>query len=149
MMKKKLALIMTVVLVISLMTTVMANAAIRLPDLPFASGYITFNDAYVESPSTGKVTVHFSVTANDVMTKLGAKTIVLQERASAADAWGEYATYSYEDYDNMLNSKVMTYKSSITDNVKSGYQYRAKVYFYAEKGGYDTDTFITDYVKAK
>lgn len=148
-MKKKFALIMTVVLVISMMTTMMANAAIRLPDSPFASEYITANNAYVESPSTGKVTVNFSITANDVMTKLGAKTIVLQERASAADSWVEFATYSYQDYSNMLGSKVMTYKSSITESVKSGYQYRAKVYFYAEKGGYDTDTFITSYVKAK
>lgn len=148
-MKKKFALIMTVVLVISMMTTVIANAAIRLPNLPFASEYIFSDNAYVESPSTGKVTVHFSVTANDVMTKLGAKTIVLQERASASKPWTEFGTYSYEDYDNMLDSKVMTHSSSITENVTSGYQYRAKVYFYAEKGGYDTDTFITDYVKAK
>lgn len=148
-MKKKLALIMTVVLVISMMMTVIANAAIRLPDSPFVSEYITANNAYVESPSTGKVTVNFSITANDVMTKLGAKTIVLQERANASKSWTEYATYSYEDYTNMLTSNAKTYKSSITESVKSGYQYRAKVYFYAEKGGYDTDTFITDYVKAK
>ena len=148
-MKKKFALIMTVVLVISMMTTMIANAAIRLPNLPFANGYIFSDNAYVESPSTGKVTVNFSITANDVKTKLGAKTIVLQERASASKPWTEYATYSYEDYTNMMRNNAKGHNSSITENVTSTYQYRAKVYFYAEKGGYGTDTFITDYVKAK
>ena len=148
-MKKKMSLIMAVAIMISMMMTVMASAAIKLPHLPYASEYITAYNAYVESPSTGKVTVNFSITANDVMTKLGAKTIVLQERASASKPWTEYATYSYEDYSNMMRNNAKGHNSSITENVTSTYQYRAKVYFYAEKGGYGTDTFITDYVKAK
>lgn len=148
-MNKRSCLFFMVVFIAILLIASAANASIApLSDLR-ASDYITDYYGDVESNSQGKLTVNFSIDANDVMTILGVKTIVLQERANVNAAWGTYGTYTYEDYSKMLKSKAASYINDITINVKSGYQYRAKMYFYAEKGGYDTRELITNYVKAK
>lgn len=114
-----------------------ANAAF------FASEYITDCYAYADVSSNGYVTIKFDIRAPRVMDVLGAKTIIIQEQAPGSSRWTSVATFSSDDYSNMLGYNRRDYDSEIYYNGKSGYSYRAKVYFYSEKGGYDTREFIT------
>lgn len=142
-MKKRIVLLALMFTAIFSMAGV-ANAAI------LASDYIAIAKSYITANSDGSLTINFSITGCDKMDMLGVKTIILQERADSNQKWEEAKTYSYADYANMIAYGTSDYKSKVTyDDAKSGYQYRAKVYFYAEKGGYDTRELITLVVKAK
>lgn len=115
-----------------------ANASI------YASEYISNCFARTAVYDNGRVTVSFYITATRTMDVLGAQTIIIQEKAPSASSWTSVATLSSNDYSNMLGYNRGSYDSSVSYyGGKSGYQYRAKVYFYAEKGGYDTAEFIT------
>ena len=121
-----------------------ANAAI------LSSDYMNDWSAGVYSLSRGTVDVTFEVQAPNTMDKLGAKTIILQERATGSSTWNPVYTFSYTNDSNMLARKALSHDYTVSyDNAVSGYSYRAKVYFYAEKGGSDTIEFITSPVKAK
>lgn len=136
-MRKKLIAILIMLTVIFSMSSV-ANAAF------FASEYITDCYAYADVSSNGYVTIKFDIRAPRVMDVLGAKTIIIQEQAPGSSSWTSIATLSSADYPNMLAYNRKVYDSEISYyGGKSGYSYRAKVYFYAENGGYDTKEFIT------
>lgn len=116
-----------------------ANAAIT------ASEYISDCYAQIATYSGGRVTVSFSITATSTMDILGVQTIIIQEKAPGSSRWTSVATLSSDDYSNMLGYNRSFYDSNVSYyGGRSGYSYRAKVYFYAEKGGYDTKEFIAD-----
>ena len=134
--KKLIALLMMFTIIFSM--TAVANAAL------FSSEYISNCYAATKVSSNGRVTVSFDINATDQMDVLGAKTIIIQEQAPGSSSWTSIATLSSADYPNMLAYNKRDYGSNVYYNGgKSGYSYRAKVYFYAEKGGYDTKEFIT------
>jgi len=142
-MRKKPALLAMLLIVIFSLTAV-ANAAV------YTSDYIARAEADITTSSNGKLTINFSITGRTVMDQIGVKTIVLQERANSSSSWEEVETYSYLDYSNMMRYKTSETKSNVTySNAAAGYQYRAKVYFYAENGGYDSREYITTTVFAK
>lgn len=115
-----------------------ANAAIT------SSEYISDCYAQIATYSGGRVTVSFSITATSTMDILGVQTIIIQEKAPGSSRWTSVATLSSDDYSNMLGYNRSFYDSNVSYyGGRSGYSYRAKVYFYAEKGGYDTQEFIT------
>ena len=114
-----------------------------------ASEYLSYYSAYITTSSNGKVTVNFDVNATSTVDLVGAKTIVLQERENSSKSWNAVKTFSYTSYPNMLRSNAATNFSSVSYNGISGYSYRAKVYFYAEKGGYNTAEYLTQSVVAK
>ena len=114
-----------------------ANASVR------SSEYISDCYAEIATYSGGRVTVSFDITATRTMDVLGVQTIIIQEQAPGSRNWSSVATLSSDDYPNMLGYNRSGYASSVSYyGGKSGYSYRAKVYFYAEKGGYDTEEFI-------
>ena len=116
-----------------------ANAAIT------SSEYISDCYAQIATYSGGRVTVSFSITATSTMDILGVQTIIIQEKAPGSSRWISVATLSSDDYSNMLGYNRSFYDSNVSYyGGRSGYSYRAKVYFYAEKGGYDTKEFIAD-----
>ena len=116
-----------------------ANAAIT------SSEYISDCYAQIATYSGGRVTVSFSITATSTMDILGVQTIIIQEKAPGSSRWTSVATLSSDDYSNMLGYNRSFYDSNVSYyGGRSGYSYRAKVYFYAEKGGYDTKEFIAD-----
>lgn len=116
-----------------------ANASIR------SSEYISDCYAEIATYSGGRVTVSFDITATSTMDVLGAKTIIIQEKAPGSRNWSSVATLSSDDYPNMLTYNRISHISNVSYyGGQSGYSYRAKVYFYAEKGGYDTKEFIAD-----
>jgi len=142
-MNKKLKIIFTILLmvVMCMMTTSIAMAR--------ASKYIDAYNGGIHSYSNGDLEIYFNITSEGTVDKLGAKTIILQEWNKNTKKWVGIQTYSYADYPNMLKSNTqnnnfyITYSDSVSEHL-----YRAKIYFYAEKGGYDTRELITDSVTA-
>ena len=116
-----------------------ANAAIT------SSEYISDCYAKVATYPGGRVTVSFDITATSTMDILGVQTIIIQEKAPGSSRWSSVATLSSDDYSNMLAYNRRFHSADVSYyGGQSGYSYRAKVYFYAEKGGYDTKEFIAD-----
>lgn len=137
-MRKNIALTALVLMFIFSISAV-ANAAV------LSSEYIREARAYTTVNSQGTVNVSFRIYGTNIMDVLGVKTIIVQEQAPGSSQWTAVATYSAENNSNMLKYNVARMDSSISySGAKSGYSYRAKVYFYAEKGGYDTVEYITD-----
>ena len=141
---KKKVIVSVLLLIMLFCVTSVANASIMVSD------YISDWRAGVYARSGGILDISFEVQAPNTMDKLGAKTIILQERVTGSTTWNAVKTYSYTNYSGMLKSRALShdYVVSYYDAVP-GNSYRAKVYFYAEKGGCDTIEFITDAVKAK
>lgn len=136
-------LLITAFLLVMSVATI-ASAAIQ------ASQYIATYGGGVTSPADNKVQISFNITATGTMDMVGVKTIILQERSSLTDDWSVAKTYSYSDYANMMKENAIMVDSSVTyTNAIGDYYYRAKIYFYAENGGYDTRELITYSVQAK
>ncbi len=137
-MRKNIALTALVLMFIFSISAV-ANAAV------LSSEYIQEVLADTTVDSQGTVNVSFRIYGTNKMDVLGAKTIIVQEQAPGSSQWTAVATYSAENNSNMLKYNTSMHSSSISySGAKSGYSYRAKVYFYAEKGGYETLEYIAD-----
>lgn len=136
-MKKKIFIGLLLMMFFSI--TAITNAAIT------SSEYISNCYAQIATYSGGRVTVSFNIRATGTMDVLGAQTIIIQEKAPGSRNWSSVATLSSDDYPNMLGYNKSDHDSYVSYyGGQSGYAYRAKVYFYAEKGGYDTKEFIAD-----
>lgn len=141
---KKKVIVLGLFLIMLFGVTSVANASIMVSD------YINDYSANVYSRSSGTLDISFGVQAPNTMDKIGAKTIILQERVDSSSAWNPVETFSYTKDSGMLTNKALSHDYTVTYyNAVPGRSYRAKVYFYAEKGGYDTIEFITPAVKAK
>ncbi len=137
-MRKNIALT-ALLLVFIFSISAVANAAV------LSSEYIREVLADTTVDSQGTVNVSFRIYGTNKMDVLGAKTIIVQEQAPGSSQWTAVATYSAENNSNMLKYNTSMHSSSISySGAKSGYSYRAKVYFYAEKGGYETLEYIAD-----
>lgn len=137
-MRKNIALT-ALLLVFIFSISAVANAAV------LSSEYIREVLADTTVDSQGTVNVSFRIYGTNKMDLLGAKTIIVQEQAPGSSQWTAVATYSAENNSNMLKYNTSMHSSSISySGAKSGYSYRAKVYFYAEKGGYETLEYIAD-----
>lgn len=143
-MKKRNSWLFVAALMLAMSVTTIASAAIQ------ASQYIATYGGGITSPSDNTVEVEFNITATGTMDMVGVKTIILQERASLTDEWSAIKTYGYLDYSNMMRENAIVTSSSVNYTSAVGdYYYRAKIYFYAENGGYDTRELITNPVQAK
>lgn len=116
----------------------------------YSDDYISLATATISQDTSSNININFTITGKNTMNKIGAKTIVLQKKTASANTWATAKTFSYEDYSNMLASNKLKYSTTVKySSVESGYQYRAKVYFYAENGGYATEEVITNIITAK
>lgn len=140
-MRKKIAILMLCIVAIFSMAAV-ANAAI------FSSDYISVYYGEVIDCGNGKLGVNYSITGRGYMDKIGAKTVILQERDNALDDWRTIKTFTSDAYTGMLaeNDTGHTYTVYYYGANTETYEYRAKIYFYSEKGGYDTREYITDII---
>lgn len=130
---------MALLLIFIFSIAAVANAAV------LSSEYIREARAGTTVNSQGTVTVAFRIYGTGIMDVLGAKTIIVQEQAPGSSRWDAVATYNSSDYPSMLKKNTSVHSSSVSySGAKSGYSYRAKVYFYAEKGGYETVEYITE-----
>ncbi len=141
-MQKKTSIVCILAFLLVMTVSSVAGAAIQ------ASEYINCYGAAIYTSSNGNFVIDFEIDGTGTMDMIGAKTILLQERASSNDDWETVKTYSYLDYDNMMAYNARTLSSNVPYNGTVGYYYRAKVYFYAENGGYDTREYITSSVQA-
>jgi len=135
-MRKKIMLTAMLLLVFLGMTSI-ANASIT------ASEYISSYGA-VTNVSGEKITVTFDINGTKTLDVVGIQTIIIQEKRPSSSTWSTFATLSSDDYPDMLRYNASSNSGNIyCYGARSGYYYRAKVYFYAEKGGYDTAEYIT------
>ena len=135
---RKKSFILALILLAMFFTTSIANAVIM------SSQYINSYGA-AAGRSGNKITVTFDITGKTTMDVIGAKTIIIQEKASGSSSWNAVATLTSDNYSNMLGYNKRDQMSSVYYyGAKEDCSYRAKVYFYAEKGGYDTREYITD-----
>lgn len=141
---KKKVIVLGLFLIMLFGVTSVAAASIMVSD------YINDYSANVYSRSGGTLDISFDVQAPNTMDKIGAKTIILQERVAGSTTWNAVKTYSYTNYSGMLIKGAGSHDYTVTFyDAVPGRSYRAKVYFYAEKGGSDTIECITSAVKAK
>ncbi len=139
-MKKKIALISLILILVLSLTTV-ANAAM------YSSAYISDCAAQMARSSKDKVILSFDIKGKETMDVIGAQTIIFQEKAPGSTQWTSVATVTSDNNANMLAYNTRWHTTDVSySGAKSGYSYRAKIYFYAEKGGYDTKEYITSAV---
>ena len=120
---KRLSQLVCMFLVASMLLAIPAQAATR------GSDYFMSHSCYLWEVSDSKFEVCFDVTAVERMDALGASEIKVQRSANGV-SWETVATYNdYYRYGSSFHSDEIPFTS-----VKSGYYYRAKVTFYAEKG---------------
>ena len=80
--------------------------------------------------NNGDLEIYFNIISEGTVDKLGTKTSI--------------KTYSYNDYPDMIRNNAQSNNFDVIySDIVSGHLYRAKIYFYAEKGGYDTRDYIT------
>lgn len=100
------------------------------------SGYSLFFHSYATylyRVSSTEFEVWFEVTALDGMDKLGVNYIEVQ-RSTDGKNWETVKTYTPEDYPQMLCKNTGMHADCVSYTMTSGYQYRAYVTYYAEKG---------------
>lgn len=107
-----------------------------------ASNYFMSHSCYLWEVSDTEFQVWFDVAAVGIMDTLGASEIKVQ-RSTDKSNWETVATYTdFYAYNTGCHGDHVTYSSA-----ESGYYYRAKVTFYAEKGnGIAKYTDYTSYI---
>ena len=120
---KRLSQLVCMFLVASMLFAIPAQAATR------GSDFFGAHSCYLWEISDSEFEVCFDVTAVGGMDVLGASEIKVQRSANGV-SWETVATYTdFYGYNRSYYSDEVSFSS-----VKSGYYYRAKVTFYAEKG---------------
>lgn len=128
-MKKKFISALVIILVISICTTTIANAAIQ------ASYYLNSYDAYIWAEGNGNMSIYFYAEGTGTMDEIGALSVYLQERPSGSSTWTTIKTFSYIDYPNMLSYNNPYYCSSVSYSGIAGYSYRTYVTVWAGNNG--------------
>lgn len=127
---KRFTQIVCLILVLSM---VLVNPVFAQEISTWESNYFGSRLAYLH-PTTGtSFRVWIEVEAVRTMDKLGASEITVQ-RSSNNSTWTDMKTYTKEDYPNLVDDDAFAYETYVTYTGSSGYYYRAKVWFYAERG---------------
>lgn len=127
---KRFAQFVCLLLVLSM---ILAIPALAIENSTWQSNYFMSHLAYLH-PTTGtSFRVWIEVEAVGMMEKLGASEITVQ-RSSNNSTWTDMTTYYKADYPNMVKDDAYHYETYVTYTGSSGYYYRAKVWFYAERG---------------
>lgn len=116
-----------------ILSVVMVNPVFAQEGATWQSGYFGSSAAYLY-PTTGTAfRIWIEVEAVGMMDKLGASEIILQ-RSSDNSTWTDVKTYSKTVYQNLIAYNDFTHEAYVTYTGTSGNYYRAKVWFYAERG---------------
>lgn len=127
---KRFTQMVSLILVLSV---ILVNPVFAQESTPWQSNYFGSTLAYLH-PTTGtSFRVWIEVEAVRTMDKLGASEITVQ-RSSNNSTWTDMTTYYKADYPNMVKDDAYHYETYVTYTGSSGYYYRAKVWFYAERG---------------
>lgn len=96
-----------------------------------SSQYFANSAVYLYKTSSTTFQAWFEVTCMRTMDKVGAKEIKIQ-RSSDNQNWSTVATYSMNDYSNLIRENKVTHASYVTYTGASGYYYRAYYNLYAK-----------------
>ena len=127
---KRFAQFVCLLLVLSM---ILAIPALAIENSTWQSNYFMSHLAYLYPTSGSQFEVWIEVEAVRTMDKLGASEITVQ-RSSNNSTWTDMKTYTKEDYPNLVDDDAFAYEAYVTYTGSSGYYYRAKVWFYAERG---------------
>lgn len=99
---------------------------------PYASQFFGSHNNYLWATSSTSFQVWFSVTAVSGMAELGVDYIDV-EKSSDGINWSVDATYTKEDYSNLVAKNTSSHTGYVTYSKReSGCQYRAYVRLYAK-----------------
>lgn len=118
---------------ILVLSVIMVNPVFAQDSTTWQSYYFHSGLAYLYPTSGNQFEIWIEVEAVGTMDKLGASEIILQ-RSSNNSTWSDVKTYTKEAYPNLVADNDFTHEAYVTYTGSSGYYYRAKVWFYAERG---------------
>lgn len=127
---KRLTQFVCLLLVLSV---VLVNPVFAQETSMWESNYFGSRLAYLYPTSGTQFEIWIEVEAVRTMDKLGASEIILQ-KSSDNSTWTDIKTYSKTVYQNLVKDNAYHYETYVTYTGTSGYYYRAKVWFYAERG---------------
>ena len=127
---KRFTQLASLILVLSI---ILVNPAFAQENSTWGSNYFASRLAYLYPTSGTQFEVWIEVEAVGMMDKLGASEIILQ-RSSNNSTWTDVKTYTKEAYSNLVDDDAFAYEAYVTYTGSSGNYYRAKVWFYAERG---------------
>lgn len=110
-----------------------------------SSSYFMSSSVYLWKTSGSQFQAWFEVTGMSTMTKIGASEIKIQ-RSTDKENWTTVATYSMDDYSQMVKSNSVYHEGYVTYTYTTGYYYRAKVKLYAKNSS--GTAYMTEYTSS-
>ena len=109
---------------------------------PRASLYFDSYSATVIPEGGGEITIDMSVEAKKIVTELGFKKVVIQEKSGSS--WTDVKTLTSTSYSSFIAKNDAVHAASVSYDGTTGKSYRAKVTVYAkDASGSDTKTVTT------
>lgn len=133
-MSKKVLRIVAIILIFTMCFGTTAFASVQ------GSYYIDSYNAFLNSPSAGKVEVWFDVKGNTTSDEVGVLTVILRSSPDKEN-WTAVKTFRYFDYSNMLAYDTMKHVSHVDYEGETGLYYQAQVTVWVGKDG-DGDSRI-------
>lgn len=122
------------VLALVLLVPASANAATAEPAQPFASQYLRYYHAYLDTVSGGKIRIYFTVEGLTTLDFLGASEIYLYHSSDNA-SWSFFKHFDSDDYSRMMGYNTLTHSNYIECKGSVGRYYKAMVYLIGSKNG--------------
>ena len=135
---KRVSKLICIVLSLVMLLTIPAYAA-EAGDSR-ASNYFSNSAVYLYKTSNNTFQAWFEVTCVRTMDKVGAKEIKIQ-RSTDNQNWSTVATYSMNDYSNLICENTVGHAACVTYTGTSGYYYRAYYNLYAKDNDTGTGTW--------
>lgn len=107
-----------------------------------ASNEISTYRAYCTKNSSTSLSVSFQIMGTDTMDEIGVTTVKVQYSSDQTN-WTTAKTFYSSSTSGMTDTDTGYHAGVLTCTVPSGKYYRAKVTFYAEKGGNLSERYYT------
>ena len=122
------------VLVLSFVLPVYANAAVIEGPQTRASDYLDSYNTYICTMGGGKLEIWYTVVGDTDMDEIGVLSIILYESTDSTN-WTHVKTYSHENYPSMLVEDDFFHSSYVSYRGIPGKYYKALVCIWAGRNG--------------
>ena len=149
-MKKNAILIrmLSLVLILSLLIPVGAQAAVNEPAQPYGSYYLNTYNAYVYPAGNGSIQVYFSANSTGYLDELGCLSVSIYESTDNIN-WTWKKTFTHDSTSGMLGYNVFFHSGHVDYQGVAGRYYKAYVCIWGgDNGDGDTRYFWTSAKKA-
>lgn len=126
--------LIAIIIVISLVIPIGANASSVDIPAPYASSYLSSYNAYVYLAGNGLVQVYFSVTGTDYMDELGVLFIEIHESPDNVN-WTWKTTFNHDTTSGLLSYDDNYHSGHVNYQGIDGYYYKAYVCVWGGKNG--------------